>query len=67
MAFDPDSSVSYKKYPAAHHALDGNLADEFLAAFIQYACQQADAAAAMNVSTAIAQAKATSLKRSYTF
>ena len=69
MSFNPND-VNYQAYLAARGQLDGNFASEFDNAFVEYLCQQATATGTINatmVNNAIAQARATALRKAPTF
>jgi hypothetical protein len=62
--------VNYQNYLAVRNRLDGNFAENFDQAFIEYLCAQANATGTINsamVTTAITQALATVAKKSPTF
>ena len=67
MAFSPDSSASYAAYLAAKSKLSDGDAAEFDAFLIKYFCQQADAATAVTIATAVSSAKASALRKAHTF
>ena len=69
MSFNPND-VNYQAYLATRGQLDGSSASEFDQAFVEYLCAQATATGTINtamVNNAIAQARATALRKSPTF
>ena len=69
MSFNPNDP-NYQNYLAVRAGLDGNFAENFDQAFIEYLCQQATATGTINsamVSSALTLARSTALREAPTF
>ena len=69
MSFNPND-VNYQAYLAVRARLDGNFAENFDQAFIEYLCAQATATGPINtamISSALTLALSTALRKAPTF